>query len=243
MIAALAVAARTFDRDDYAEAATEAVHFLLGTMRTDDGDLLHRFREGEAGIDGLLDDSAFLVWGLVELYQTTFDEAWLAAALDLHARMRERFEDADGGYYVSPADAPDLIARQKNPDDGAIPAGNSVAIYNGLRLGRLTGEAPLEEAARRGLRAPEVVRRHPSGFTHLMTAAAFAAGPSQEVVDRGRPGRRRYAGPGRRRARRLRAVRRDRAAGAWNRPGADHRPRPVRRRADQPRRDGDGLRL
>lgn len=187
-VAALTVAARTFGRDDYAEAATEAARFLLDTMRSESGDLLHRYRDGEAGIDGLLDDYAFLVWGLTELYQTTFEEPVLAAALDLHARMRERFEDPDGGYYVSPADAPDLIARQKALDDGAVPAGNSVAIYNGLRLARLTGASDLEDAARRGLRAPEVVRRHPSGFTHLMTAAAFAVGPAQEVVVAGERG-------------------------------------------------------
>ena len=182
MIASLAVAARTLGQPAYAEAATEAADFLLATMRTEGGSLLHRYREGEAGIDGLLDDYAFFVWGLTELYQTTFDERYLAAALDLHARMRERFEAEDGGYYVSPEDAPDLIARQKSPDDGAMPAGASVAVYNGLRLARLTGRAELEEAAHRGLRAPAVVRQHPSGFTHLMTAAAFALGPAQEVV-------------------------------------------------------------
>ncbi|MDT0630460.1 thioredoxin domain-containing protein [Rubrivirga sp. S365] len=187
-IAALVVAARTFGRDDYADAAGGAAAFLLGTMRTDAGGLLHRYRDGEAGIDGLLDDYAFLVWGLTELYQTTFDEAHLAAALDLHAQMRERFEDSEGGYFVSPADAPDLIVRQKSPDDGALPAGASVAVYNGLRLARLTGRPALEEAARRGLRAPAVVREHPSGFTHLLTAAAFAAGPAQEVVVAGERG-------------------------------------------------------
>ena len=157
-------------------------------MRTDAGDLLHRYREGEAGIDGLLDDYAFLVWGLIELYQTTFDEPTLEAALDLHGRMRDRFEDPDGGYYVSPEDAPDLIARQKSPDDGALPAGASVAVLNGLRLARLTGRPALEEAAHRGLVPPEVVREHPSGFTHLMAAAAFAAGPAQEVVVAGERG-------------------------------------------------------
>ena len=181
-IAAFAVAARTFGRDDYAEAAAEAAGFLLDTMRTEAGDLLHRYRDGEAGIDGLLDDYASLVWGLLELYQTTFDEAHLGAALDLHARMRDRFEDAEGGFFVSAAGATDLLVRQKALDDGAIPAGNSVAALNGLRLARLTGNADLEAAAHRALRAPEAVRRHPSGFTHLMTAAAFASASGQEVV-------------------------------------------------------------
>ena len=189
-IAALAVAARTLDRPDYADAATGAADFVLTEMRADDGSLLHRWRRGAAGIPGLLDDYAFLVWGLLELYQTTFDERHLAAALDLHGQMRDRFERAEGGYWVSPQDAPDLLVRQQNLDDGAIPAGNSVAALNGLRLGRLTGRAELEHAGQRALRAPDVVREHPSGFTHLMTAAAFALGPSQEVVvagDRGAP--------------------------------------------------------
>ena len=187
-IAAFAVAARTFDRDDYARAATAAADFVLSEMRTDGGDLLHRWRRGAVGIDGLLDDYAFLVWGLIELYQTTFDEAHLAAALDLHGRMRDRFEAEEGGYYLSPADAPDLLVRQRALDDGALPAGNSVAIFNGLRLARLTGRTDLEDAAHRALRVPDVVRQHPSGFSHLVTAAAFAAGPAQEGVvagDRG----------------------------------------------------------
>ena len=186
-IAAFAVAGRTLDRDDYTHAATEAADFVLSTLRTDGG-LLHRWRAGEAGIPGLLDDYAFLVWGLIELYQTTFDEDRLRDALALHGRMRERFEDEAGGFFVSPAGASDLIVRQKAYDDGAIPAGSSVAVLNGLRLARLTGDADLEAAARRGLDAPDVVRQHPDGFTHLLTAAAFAEGPAQEVVvagDRG----------------------------------------------------------
>ncbi|PAP77957.1 thioredoxin domain-containing protein [Rubrivirga marina] len=181
-IAALAVAARTFGRTDYADAATEAARFVLREMRSDAGDLLHRWRNGEAGIPGLLDDYAFFVWGLIELYQTTFDPAYFGAALDLHDRMRDRFEAPDGGYFLSPADALDLLVRQRALDDGALPAGNSVAILNGLRLARLTGRDELEAAAHRGLQAPDVVREHPDGFTHLLTAALFAEGPTQEVV-------------------------------------------------------------
>ncbi|MEM0961148.1 MAG: thioredoxin domain-containing protein, partial [Bacteroidota bacterium] len=186
-VAALAVAGRVFGRSDYAEAARQAVAFLLGTMRTEDG-LLHRYREGKAAIPGLLDDYAFLVWGLVELYQTEFDEAHLEAALRLHGQMRERFENPEGGYFLSPEDAPDLIVRQRALDDGALPAGNSVAVLNGLRLAALTGDSDLTDAAYRGLRVPETVRKHPSGFTHLMAAAAFAHGPSQEIVLAGERG-------------------------------------------------------
>ncbi len=181
-IAAFAVAGRTLDRPGYADAATAAARFVLSSMRAASGDLLHRWRDGQVGIAGMLDDYAFVVWGLVELYQTTFEAEWLEAALDLHGRMSERFARPEGGWFVSPEDSPDLLVRQQNLDDGAMPAGNSVAALNGLRLARLTGRADLEDQARAALRAPDVVREHPSGFTHLMTAAAFALGPSQEVV-------------------------------------------------------------
>ena len=181
-ISALAVAARTLDRPDYADAATEAADFVLSHLRTEAGDLLHSWRNGRAGIAGMLDDYAFLVWGLIELYQTTFDPAHLGAALDLHDRMTTHFARPEGGWFVSPQDAPDLLVRQQSLDDGAMPSGNSVATLNGLRLARLTARADLEDAARAALAAPEVVHEHPSGFTHLMTAAAFALGPSQEVV-------------------------------------------------------------
>lgn len=186
-IAAFASAARVFGRDDYARAATEAADFLLAEMRTDDGDLLHRWRDGQAGIPGLVDDYAFLVWGLIEVYQATFDPAHLGTALDLHSRMLAHFEAPGGGTYRSTADAPDLIVRQRALDDGAIPAGNSVAVLNGLRLARLTGRSDLEDAARRALDVPDVVREHPSGFTFLAMAAAFAEGPSQEIVIAGEP--------------------------------------------------------
>ena len=181
-IAALARAGRVLGDDAYTEAATRAARFLLDTLRQPSGALLHRYRNGEAGIDGLLDDYAFLAFGLTELYQTTFDPVWLRHALALHRETRSRFESEDGDFYASPADAPDLIARQKSLDDGAIPSGNSVALLNGLRLARLSGDRELEDAARRGLRLPAVVREHPSGFTFWAAAAAFAVGPSQEVV-------------------------------------------------------------
>ncbi|GAB5537457.1 MAG: thioredoxin domain-containing protein [Rubricoccaceae bacterium] len=182
MIAALARAGRAFRRDDYIEAAERAARFLLGTLHQSEGGLLHRYRAGEAGISGMLDDYAFLAFGLTELYQTTFEPEWLSEAVQLHRATRDRFESEAGDFFASEADATDLIVRQKSLDDGAIPSGNSVALLNGLRLGRLTGDRQMEEAARCGLVVPSVIRDHPSGFTFWMTAAAFAVGPSQEVV-------------------------------------------------------------
>ena len=196
MIAALAKAAWAFDEPKYAERAARAADFLLGTMRAKpvpaqagNGRLLHRFRNGDAAIPGLLDDYAFLVWGLVELYQATFETRWLEAALDLHTTMLRHFEDSEnGGLFLSPDDGEALLVRQKEFYDGATPSGNSVAAYNSLRLARLTGRTELEEVAERiGAAAGEAASQHPVAHTMLMNALAFSVGPAQEITIAGEP--------------------------------------------------------
>ena len=190
MIAALAKAAWAFDAPEYAERAARAADFLLTTMRTDAGRLLHRYRNGDAAIPGLLDDYAYLVWGLTELHQATFETRWLQAARDLHATMRRHFEDAEhGGLFLSPDDGERLLVRQRAYYDGATPSGNAVAAYNSLRLARLTGQTDLEDQAERiGASAGEAARQHPVAHTMMMNALAFAVGPAQEVTIAGEPG-------------------------------------------------------
>ena len=189
MIAALAKAARAFDAPEYAERAGRAADFLLATMQTGDGRLLHRFRNGDAAITGLLDDYAFLVWGLLELHQTTFEPRWLRAALDLNATMRQHFEDTEhGGFFLSPDDGEALLVRQKEYYDGAIPSGNSVAYWNNLRLGRLTGQTGLEDVAERIARSSSAVAQAPMAHTMLMSGLTFGVGPAQEITLVGEPG-------------------------------------------------------
>src|SRR5690606_1278548 len=165
-------AARTFDAPEYVERAATAADFLLATMRTDDGRLLHRYRGGDAAIPGLLDDYAFLVWGLVELYEATHAPQRLRDALALHETMLRHFEDAEhGGLFLSPDDGEALFVRQKEFHDGATPSGNAVAALNGLRLARLTGRTELEDAAERiGRAVGEGARQHPIAHTMLMHA-------------------------------------------------------------------------
>ncbi|PSQ73035.1 MAG: thioredoxin domain-containing protein, partial [Bacteroidetes bacterium QH_6_64_77] len=105
MVAALATAARVFDDPDYEAAARRTAQFLLDTMRDAEGRLLHRYREGEAGIQATLDDYAFLTWGLLELYETTFESQWLRAAQEHLDASLDRFWDAEGGgFYMTPDD-------------------------------------------------------------------------------------------------------------------------------------------
>ncbi len=189
MIAALAKAACAFDEPSYAGAAAEAVAFLFGVMRPGEGVLHHRYRDGEAAVAGNLDDYTFLVWGLIELYEATFESKFLGNAAALTSEMIARFADpAAGGFYFTPEDGERLIVRTKDLYDGAVPSGNSAAAFNLMRLARLTGESRFEEEAAKTGRAfhPELSRA-PSAFTFFMSALELGAGPSSEVVIVGEP--------------------------------------------------------
>ena len=189
MIAALAKGAQAFDEPEYAEAACRAADFILGSMRRADGRLWHRHRGEWTGVDANLDDYAFLVWGLIELYEATFDTSHLQYALELSDDMVRHFWDDDGGgLYLVPDDGERLLVRKKDIHDTALPSGNSVAMLNLLRLGRMTGNSDLEERAAKIGRAFSVsVKESPAAYTQLMAALDFAIGPSYEVVVAGNP--------------------------------------------------------
>jgi uncharacterized protein YyaL (SSP411 family) len=189
MIAALAKGAQAFDEPEYAEVASRAADFILGNMRKADGRLWHRHRGEWTGVDANLDDYAFLVWGLIELYEATFDTSHLQYALELSDDMVRHFwDDAGGGLYLVPDDGERLLVRKKDIHDTALPSANSAAMLNLLRLGRMTGNSDLEERAAKIGRAFSVsVKESPAAYTQLMAALDFAIGPSYEVVVAGNP--------------------------------------------------------
>jgi uncharacterized protein YyaL (SSP411 family) len=189
MIAALAKGAQAFDEPEYAEVACRAADFILGDMRRADGRLWHRHRGEWTGVDANLDDYAFLVWGLIELYEATFDTSHLQYALELSDDMVRHFWDDDGGgLYLVPDDGERLLVRKKDIHDTALPSANSVAMLNLLRLGRMTGNSDLEERAAKIGRAFSVsIKESPAAYTQLMAALDFAIGPSYEVVVAGNP--------------------------------------------------------
>ncbi|MDM7912948.1 MAG: hypothetical protein QUS09_07615 [Methanotrichaceae archaeon] len=188
MIAALARGAQVLDEPRYADAARRAADFILEKMRRPDGRLLHRYKDG-AGITANLDDYAFLVWGLIELYETVFDVRHLQKALELNRLMLEHFwDDAHGGLFFTPDDGEALLVRQAEIYDGAMPSGNSVAMLNLLRLSHLTGKSELEEKASAISSAfSGTVGSQPLGHTMFLTALDFAIGPSYEVALVGNP--------------------------------------------------------
>ena len=189
MIAALAQAAQVLGDTGYADAGATAAEFVLKRLRRPDGRLLHRYRDGEAGITAHLDDYAFTIWGLTQLYEATFQVPYLETALELNEDMLKHFwDDLGGGFFFTPDDGESLIIRKKEIYDGALPSGNAVAVLNLLRLARLTGRSDLDEKAAKTLAAfSKPIHELPSGYTQFLTAVDFAIGPSYEVVVAGPP--------------------------------------------------------
>ncbi len=189
MIAALAKGARVFNKPEYALAAERAVNFVTNNMMTSEGWLLHRYRDGEAAVLAYVDDYTFFIHGLLELYETTFDPTYLQQAITLNEDLLERFWANDGAFYFTANNAESLLVRQKEISDGAIPSGNSVAMLNLLRLGRITADPSLEvKAVAIGRVFADTVNRMPSAHSQLMVAVDFAIGPSYEIVIVGRSG-------------------------------------------------------
>lgn len=184
MIAAFAKAAAVLGEPQYALAAKNAADFIWDKLRDKEGRLLKRYRDEDAGLPAHLDDYAFLVWGLLELYEAEFDPEYLQRAINLNALMLKEFWDPqNGGLFFTAEGQTDLIIRSKEIYDGAIPSGNSVAAFNLLRIGRMTSNPDLEDKARWIGRAfSNQVSSVPMGHTQLLSAMLFAFGPAYEVV-------------------------------------------------------------
>ncbi len=184
MIASLAKASVALDEPRYAEAAARAADFVLGGMRRPDGSLIHRFRQGEAAFHAHIDDYAFFMWGLIELYQADFEVRYLEKAIDLTDYLLNHFWDSErGGFFFTADNGEALLVRTKEIYDGAVPSGNSVAMYNLLRLSRLTGNMEYERKAEQiGQAFSNQVSQASSAHSLLLAGLDFQIGPSLEVV-------------------------------------------------------------
>lgn len=184
MIAAFAKGAQVFDNNIYSQAAVNAANFLLETLIDSNGRLLHRYRDGEAEILSYLDDYAFLIWGLLELYEATFNVLYLRTALKLNEELMKHFwDEKDGGFYFTADDGEELITRQKDVYDGAIPSGNSVAMLNLLKIARIKSSNEMAKKAEKIARYfADQVNSTPIAYTQLLCAVDFVIGPSKEIV-------------------------------------------------------------
>ncbi len=184
MIAALARGGQVFEDKAYLEAAKRAAEFIEIHMKTPQGRLMHRFRDGETAFAATLEDYAFYMWGLCELYEATFETNYLQKALEYQSHLRAFFRDEKGGgYFLAPVDAEALLVRPKELYDGATPSGNSVAFSNALRLSRMTGDSKLDEEAREIYRTfCGPAQAMPEAFAYFLCGLDFAIGPTSEVV-------------------------------------------------------------
>ena len=189
MIAALAKGAQALNKPFYAKAAEKAAGFILENLVDADGRLLRRYRDGEAALPAYLNDYAFMVWGLLALYEATFNVTWFEKAISLNRDMIDIFwDDVNGGLFYTGKGNERLITRSKETNDGALPSGNSVAALNFLRLNRMTGDRDLAEKLEQLMGAfSDQVTQYPMAHTQFLAAVDFVVGPSREIVLAGNP--------------------------------------------------------
>ncbi|TFG34434.1 thioredoxin domain-containing protein [Candidatus Thorarchaeota archaeon] len=189
MIAALAKAGVVLGQKNIIKTAEKAMDFLLDKMLNNKSELYHRYGDGEIAYRAFLDDYVYLIWGLLELYESTFDPHYLEQAKKLSDEMLDYFWDKnDGGLYFTGTYSEELLIRRKDAYDGAMPSGNSVAALNLIRLARLLGDNHYENRAQEIFRAfsDDIEMAH-SAYTMMLIGLDFVLGPSFEIVIAGDP--------------------------------------------------------
>jgi uncharacterized protein YyaL (SSP411 family) len=191
MISALSRAAQVFGEARYVDAAAASARFIESHLYDAARNVLkRRYRDGEASIDGLLEDYTFLTQGLLDLYEASFDVRWIAWAIRLQSRQDQLFWDNRGGaYFSTEAGRADLLVRMKEDYDGAEPSPNSVAAMNLLRLWQLTDRREWRTRADAIFRA-QAGQLTQSGamVPQLAVALAFSLSKPKQIVIAGEPG-------------------------------------------------------
>jgi len=183
MIIAMARAYRVLGDERFLDSARRSAAFILEKLVVD-GRLLATYRLGRAKLNAYLDDHAFLLGGLVELYESDFDLRWLDEAAKLAGQLERLFwDDAHGGFFFTGSDHERLLYRSKSGYDGALPSGNSVAATYLLKLASYTGVASYEARARDTLRAYHAqMERAPAGFPQMLIAVDYYLASKREIA-------------------------------------------------------------
>jgi uncharacterized protein len=185
MISAFAKASQILDEPRYLAAAQRATEFIVSRMvQPASHTLLRRFRDGDAAIPGFLDDYAFFIAALLDLYEADFDLTRIELALALTAKMRELFEDANqGAFFSTAAGDSNLVLRMKDDYDGAEPSGNAFALLDLLRLAHITDRPGLRQTVERTLSAlgPKITAQSVA-VPQMLVALDYFDSPRREVV-------------------------------------------------------------
>jgi uncharacterized protein YyaL (SSP411 family) len=166
--------------EEYLNGAKRASTFILQKMRQDDH-LMRVFNKGRCNVKGYSEDYAFFIQALLDLYEATFEVKWLKEADDLNRKMIGQFwDEKKGGFFFTGEGNESLVARSKNPYDNVTPSANSVAVFNLLRLGYLTGEDSLRKKAEQILNLfYNLLSEHPSGFANMLSGLSFFLNPEE----------------------------------------------------------------
>ena len=189
MISAFARAAQVLDEPRYLEAATRAARFLRTRLFEEKSKLLYRnYREGRSGIEGFADDYAFVIQGLVDLYEASFDVEWLKFAVELEATQdRLFFDEKNGGYFSTSGKESSVPLRMKDDNDSAEPAASSIAALNLLRLAQFRNDKQLEERARKTIDAFAPTLSHfASAMPQMLVALDYSLGKPRQIVIAGK---------------------------------------------------------
>ena len=185
MISSLAKAGKILNEPKYGIAAKKAADFIINKLMTEDGRLLHRYRDGASEIPAFLDDYAFFINGLLDLYETTFELPYLKKADDLAEKMLYLFEDKEtGGFFLTASDQEAILKnRTKEYYDGAAPSGNSMAALALLRLYRISLKKDFQRAYNDSLgNISSRLVEFPTAFPQLLIAIDTALTPAKEIV-------------------------------------------------------------
>lgn len=184
MIAAFARTYFVFEKTEYLDAAIIAYDFIKNNLTDAGGRLKVRWRDGESGGDGKLDDYAFLAFAALELYGVTFDAFYLEDAVRLAAMLRDKFfDDENGGFFLYASDSEQLITRPKEIYDGAMPSGNSVASLVFARLFALTASMDFKETADKQMSfVAGGIKDYPASYSFSLIAMSEFLFPPADLV-------------------------------------------------------------
>ena len=174
----------------YLDGASQAAEFIHSKMYDKGTLLLHRFWDGEAGIEGYLDDYAFLVQGLLDLYEASFDVKWLAWAVELtHKKIALFYDQQSGGFFDHSGKDKSLLLRNKADYDGPEPAGSSIAALNMLRLGQMLDDEKLVSIGEKTILAfAGQLNKTPTAMPQLLSAYEFSRHKPTQIIVAGRRG-------------------------------------------------------
>ncbi len=191
MISALAKGYHVLRDERYLEAALGAAQFIQQQMYDRKSKVLfHRYRNDDVGIEGQLDDYAFMVQGVLDLYEASFENRWLLWAMDLNEKQIELFYDKkEGGFFDSSGKDKSVLLRMKGDYDGSEPAGNSIAAMNLLRLARMTASEYMLEKGEGTVSAfAGQLAQVPQAMPQMLAAYEFMREKSMQIVIAGKRG-------------------------------------------------------